>query len=236
MVYINPAELTSDRGDIDATRHSNRLETGSAAQSHAQFGLGTTIKRLLLVSLVAIFFSANCLAQDGGWYPHLTRKLDIETGYVYSSLYTRHYDPDPDHVNDQNMLGLEFETRNRRVFGLSIFDNSFGQDSEYLYAGYKFRAFESDRWYYKITGGLIHGYRGEYKDKIPLNEMGVAPVIIPSIGVQHKNFVAEFSQLGLAAGMITAGAFQVKKKQNAVFITLASSLDSSRKCNSKHLV
>jgi len=205
MVYMNPAEHTSDRGDIDARYNTEQLETGSAVQSQVQFGLGTTIRRLLLVGLVAIFFSANCLAQDGGWYPHLTRKLDIETGYVYSSLYTQHYDSDPDHVNDQNMLGLEFETRKRRVYGLSIFDNSFGQDSEYLYTGYKFRAFASDRWYYKITGGLIHGYRGEYKDKIPLNDMGVAPVIIPSIGVQHKNFAAEFSQLGLAAGMITAG-------------------------------
>ena len=144
-------------------------------------------------------------AGEGDWYPRLSSKLGIEHSYLYSSLYTKHYDPDPDHVNDQNMIGLEVQTTDNRIFGLSLFDNSFGQESEYLYAGYKYRAFNSDQWYFKLSGGLIHGYKEPYEDKIPLNDLGVAPAIVPTIGVQYKNFAAEFSQLGLAAGMITAG-------------------------------
>ena len=73
------------------------------------------------------------------------------------------------------------------------------------YVGRTYRALQSDRWNYKLTGGLLHGYKEPYEDKIPLNDLGVAPVIIPAIGYRNKHVFAEFSQLGLAAGMIIVG-------------------------------
>lgn len=54
---------------------------------------------------------------------------------LYLSLYTKHYDPDPNHVNDQQMLGFEFQMTGRRLWGFAMFDNSFGQSSQYLYVG-----------------------------------------------------------------------------------------------------
>jgi hypothetical protein len=125
--------------------------------------------------------------------------------YLYSSLYTKHYDPDPDHVNDQNMLGFESQTKDKRVLGLAIFDNSFGQRSQYLYTGKKWRQFDSDHWHFKLTAGLLHGYKEPYEDKIPLNNLGVAPVIVPGLGYQNKALAVEFVQLGLSAGLVTVG-------------------------------
>lgn len=59
--------------------------------------------------------------------------------------------------------------------------------------------------YVKLSAGLIEGYKGEYDDKIPLNHMGVAPVIIPSFGAHWGPVGAEFVVLGAAAGMINVG-------------------------------
>ncbi len=130
---------------------------------------------------------------------------EVEKRSLYSSLYTRHYDPEPEHVNDQNLLGFETLYENDHLWGFAFFDNSFGQESQYLYIGRKYRAFGSDRWYYKLTGGLMHGYEEPYENKIPLNEFGIAPVIIPSFGYQNKNFQSEVVQLGFSGVMITVG-------------------------------
>jgi hypothetical protein len=35
--------------------------------------------------------------------------------------------------------------------------------------------------------------------------LGIAPALVPTHSYQHKGFAIEFSQLGLAAGMITTG-------------------------------
>ncbi len=160
---------------------------------------------LLLVTLT--FSTSSCLAQgnDESLFSGWTTGWDFEQFYVYSSLYTEHYDPDPDHADHRNMLGFEGETGNQRVMGLALFDNSFGQESQYLYLGRKWRAFSSDRWSYKLTGGLLNGYDEPYEDKIPLNGLGVAPILVPTLGYKRKSFAVEFSQLGLAAGMFTAG-------------------------------
>ncbi len=96
---------------------------------------------LIVIFATAIFGSAQAqetgirLAQEGDWYQKLTRDLGFVRSIAYASLYTTHYDPNPEHVNHQNMLGFELETKEKQVYGLAIFDNSFGQKSEYLYIG-----------------------------------------------------------------------------------------------------
>jgi len=145
------------------------------------------------------------LAQEGDWYQKLTRNLGFVRSFAYASLYTTHYDPKPEHVNHQNMLGFELETKGKQVYGLAIFDNSFGQNSEYLYTGKKWHNFRSERMYFKLTGGLLHGYKEPYENKIPLNDLGIAPALVLTLGYQHKGLVIEFSQLGLSAGIITVG-------------------------------
>ncbi len=57
----------------------------------------------------------------------------------------------------------------------------------------------------KLTGGLLRGYKGEYRDKIPLNHLEIAPAALPSIGVQWGRFESDLIIFGTAGMMITAG-------------------------------
>jgi hypothetical protein len=158
---------------------------------------------------LGLFFSGSCLAQavtgekdttveePSGW--------KVDEWYLFTSLYTKHWDDDPDHVNNQNLLGFEAHMKNNWLFGLALFDNSFGQNSQFLYAGYMWDLFGSEHFYFKLTGGLLHGYKEPYEDKIPLNGLGVAPAILPTFGFQYKFFVTEVNIAGTAAITITAG-------------------------------
>ena len=63
----------------------------------------------------------------------------------------------------------------------------------------------SENWYVKLMGGLLHGYKDPYDDKIPLNELGVAPAIVPSLGFKYKRVMLEANLGGLAVVTITGG-------------------------------
>jgi hypothetical protein len=103
------------------------------------------------------------------------------------------------------MLGIEAQMTNNWLFGFATFDNSFGQRSEYVYAGYNWALFGSEHWFFKVTGGLIYGYKEPYKDKIPLNELGIAPAALPTLGFRYKNFITEVNLAGKVALTVTAG-------------------------------
>jgi hypothetical protein len=122
-----------------------------------------------------------------------------------TSLYTKHWDPDPEHVNHQKLINFELQTDKRWLYGFAWFDNSFGQPSQYLYAGYSWPVLGSEFWYVKLTGGFLHGYKEPYEDKIPLNSLGVAPAIVPSIGFKYKRVFSELQILGAAAITVTGG-------------------------------
>jgi hypothetical protein len=157
------------------------------------------------VALALLIAYSQAPADTSGSFLNLSQESAVEQRYLYSSLYTKHYAPEPNHVNDQNMIGLEFGMPGNRLWGFAIFDNSFGQKSKYLYIGKKWHVFESHRFYFKLTGGLLHGYEEPYEDKIPLNGLGTAPAVVPAIGYSYKSLFVEFAQLGLAAGMINVG-------------------------------
>jgi hypothetical protein len=124
--------------------------------------------------------------------------------YAQTSVYTRHYSPDPEHNNHQDLIGIERNQASGWVFGGATFRNSFRQRSNYAYVGKRYDSSEYPV-YLKVTGGLLQGYRGDYKDKIPLNRYGVAPVIIPSVGTHYGPLAAELVFLGANAAMVTSG-------------------------------
>ncbi|NWA04243.1 sn-glycerol-3-phosphate transporter [Pseudomonas gingeri] len=153
----------------------------------------TTLKVLvLLLGSTGLAQAAQEAAQEKGFW------------YAQTSLYTRHYSPDPEHNNRQDLIGLERHEASGWVYGAATFRNSFSQRSYYGYVGQRF---DSSRYplYAKVTGGLLQGYRGEYRDKIPLNRLGVAPVIIPSVGAHYGPLATELVFLGFNAAMITTG-------------------------------
>jgi hypothetical protein len=130
---------------------------------------------------------------------------DVVAWNLQTSLYTYHFDPDPDHVNNQKLISLEAIFANDWLAGLAVFDNSFGQNSQFLYVGKTWAISKSGLWYFKLTGGLLHGYKEPYEDKIPLNGLGIAPAIVPTLGFRYKRVLVEAQLAGTAAMMITAG-------------------------------
>ncbi|WP_346796365.1 hypothetical protein R5M92_12925 [Halomonas sp. Bachu 37] len=135
-------------------------------------------------------------------------QLTLDHVLVQTSLHTRHFSPDPEHTNQQDLLGLELHTPSRWLAGAAWFKNSFDQSSVYLYAGRELPIWESAAGVMlraKLTGGLLHGYRGEYRDKIPFNRYEIAPALLPSIGVRWHRFESDVIVFGTAGAMLTAG-------------------------------
>jgi hypothetical protein len=124
---------------------------------------------------------------------------------LHKSLYTKHWDPVPEHNNNQNLLGVELGFDRRWVAGAALMDNSFDQPSQLLFVGRYWPLFGSEHFYGKLMAGLLHGYKAPYEDKIPLNQLGVAPVIIPSLGFNYRMLVLEGAFGGLAALKVTIG-------------------------------
>jgi hypothetical protein len=124
---------------------------------------------------------------------------------IHRSLYTKHWDPVPEHNNNQNLLGLELGFDRNWVAGAALMDNSFNQPSQLVFVGKIWPLFGSEYFYGKVMAGFLHGYREPYEDKIPLNQLGVAPVIIPSLGFNYRMLVLEAAFGGLAAVKATVG-------------------------------
>lgn len=131
--------------------------------------------------------------------------------YLQTSVATRHFSPSPDHVNNQKLVNAEwrfnsFAASGQWLAGAALFDNSFGQSSQYVYGGWLVRPFEGlQPLYFKITAGALHGYKGVYKDKIPFNSSGVAPAILPSVGYCFNRICSELVLFGGAGMMLTLG-------------------------------
>jgi hypothetical protein len=142
-------------------------------------------------------------------YPGLIQADVFDKGdyiLVQTSLYTLHFDPDEDHTNNQRLLAVELDKASGWIFGFAAFRNSFDQPSQYLYAGYSWTLPKTrDMAYFKLTGGLLHGYKGEHQDAIPFNSSGIAPAILPSFGIKYKWVSSELMIFGTAGLMLSLG-------------------------------
>ncbi len=129
-----------------------------------------------------------------------------DTLLISTSVYTKHFSASDEHNNRQNLIDIELDKKSGWLFGAAAFKNSFNQDSQYLYVGHKWNIPKTkDLLYVKLTGGLLHGYKGKYKNKIPLNKFGVAPAILPSIGLKYKYFNTEVTLFGNAGLILKVG-------------------------------
>ncbi len=149
--------------------------------------------RLVVLTLTMLLAAGNASA------------MEITEWRFQTSIYTHHWSSDPEHVSNSKLLDLEFETSKKWIYGFAYFQNSFGQPSQYLYAGYSWRLFKTDWAYFKLTGGLLHGYKDPYENKIPMNGLGVAPAIVPTFGLRYKRVFTEMQILGTAALTWTVG-------------------------------
>jgi hypothetical protein len=131
--------------------------------------------------------------------------------YIQTSVYTVHFSSDPDHDNTQALIYGEYRYPTRwlegqPLVGAAFFDNSFGQSSQFVFGGLLWRPSEKvPEFYIKVAAGVLHGYKDEFQDKIPMNSSGFAPAIVPAVGYCYKRFCGEMILFGTAGLLWTVG-------------------------------
>ena len=125
--------------------------------------------------------------------------------YHFSDAKKEHdYEPDNEKHSYVWLVNAEKQFDEHQLAGLALFSNSFGQFTQYAYYGWQFRPFDNaPQLFFKITGGVIHGYKYPYHKKIPLNNKnGWGFTAIPAVGWNfNQNWGAQVNVLGNSAMM-----------------------------------
>ncbi|HSH48096.1 MAG TPA: hypothetical protein VK991_05870 [Halomonas sp.] len=159
----------------------------------------------LVAGLLSLIIADSHAAAEQERQPPM---LELDHVLVQTSLYTTHYSPDPEHNNQQDLISVELHNARRWLAGAAWFKNSFNQPSWYWYVGREFPLWEPIEeltFRAKLSAGLLRGYQGEYRDKIPFNRAGVAPAALPSVGLRYKRLESDLILYGTAGMMVTVG-------------------------------
>lgn len=164
---------------------------------------------LALLTVPALLPWATALAAQTYCPEFLAEKGAPQPGHrgeLTFSPYTHHWSNNPEHKHVV-LLALDEQLPGGRLCGISLFSNSFGQPSTYVYGGQQFnQLFGQDRVFLKVTAGIMYGYVGQYQHKVPLNYRGFSPAVIPSLGyklTEHDS--VQVKLLGTAALMLSWG-------------------------------
>lgn len=123
-----------------------------------------------------------------------------------------HFSRSDEHVRYNHLVSLElldtsrtFWRASRSQIGLALFDNSFGQFSQYAFVGLEWdlAPIGGVQLFASVTGGILHGYRGRFRDKIPFNSSGFAPAIVPAAGVRYGSWAVGANVLGANGFLVT---------------------------------
>ncbi len=138
--------------------------------------------------------------------PVADEPLRTDRVYLQTSLNNLHFHHNPAHVKYPKLVYGEYHLSDQWLVGAAAFDNSFGQSTQAVFGGWRYRPLpELQPLYLKILGGVVHGYHGQYRDKIPLNHSGFAPVVLPSVGYCISRVCSEVVLVGGAGMLLTFG-------------------------------
>ena len=133
------------------------------------------------------------------------REMWADSAYWRLALspYTRHYRYSIEHRRVY-AVGLERQRDDAWLAGAALFRNSFGQPSSYAYVGRRFDdLFDQPQLFGQVSAGVLYGYKGAYRTKVPLNFRGFAPGALVSAGWRSEGgFSASLHLLGDAAVML----------------------------------
>jgi hypothetical protein len=92
--------------------------------------------------------------------------------YFQTAVYTWHFHPTTPPSSRSRWTRRTYSTSagsgGNGSWDWGLFSNSFGQFSQYMYGGLKWRPIPDHQpFYVKVSAGVLHGYSGEYQDKIP---------------------------------------------------------------------
>lgn len=139
-----------------------------------------------------------------GW-DQAAATADSSGYWAFASPYTYHWS-DENAKDHRSVFALSVSRQlpNQRFCGASLFRNSFGQPSAYAFTGWLWPnpIKAHPEVYATVSAGIIYGYVGEFKDKVPLNFGGFSPVVIPTVGYRlTPQLAVEVQILGTAAVM-----------------------------------
>jgi hypothetical protein len=120
--------------------------------------------------------------------------------------YAHHWRYSPEH-RPVFLGALEQRVQGNRFCGLALFRNSFGQPASYVYVGQQWNNLMGyPQLFAKVSAGLIYGYKGAYQNKIPFNDYGIAPAVIPAFGYNlSKEHNVQVMVLGTAGLLFAYG-------------------------------
>ncbi len=121
------------------------------------------------------------------------------------ATYHYHYSADHRHVY---MIGLERQYAGGFDWGATWFHNSFGQPSEYVWAGHRFEDLtQYHALFVELNAGILYGYKPPFQNKVPFNHDGVSPGAVLSVGWQFTpRYSAQVDLLGNSALMFQFSA------------------------------
>jgi hypothetical protein len=158
------------------------------------------MKHIVIVAALTASVAAHAWEACPGWD---TIQPEGQRYELFASPFTHHWSHSPEH-KPVRLLGLSKRLPNDRFCGISAFTNSFGQPSMYAYVGKTWPGV-FERYpdvYLSVSAGIIYGYVGSYKNKVPLNVKGFSPGLIPAVGYRlTPHTSAEVQILGTAALM-----------------------------------
>lgn len=159
------------------------------------------MKKLIRIALALIVGHFCGIAWPQSILPQLSGP-DVKTHWQFSP-YTLHYSYDVDH-RPVRMVGLEREHADGKVDGMTLFSNSFGQASTYLYpwGGVYKHIYGIAPLSFKWTAGVLYGYKPPFEHKVPMNYNGFSPGAIIALGYKfNSGWEAQVDMLGTAALM-----------------------------------
>jgi hypothetical protein len=108
-------------------------------------------------------------------------------------------------------LGVERQYADRWLLGGSYFSNSFSQPSAYVYLGQRYDGiWHTPPLFFQWSAGLMYGYTGKYKHKVPLNFNGFSPGALISLGWQFSPQVSATAHLLGDAGVMFQLAYDFR--------------------------
>ena len=120
--------------------------------------------------------------------------------------YVYHRIDNTGHNQWPHLIGLEYESASHWLGGAASFRNSYYQDAVYLYGGKRwFIDSVSDHLYFKLSAGLVYGYKEPYENKLPVNHNGYGLGIVPAVGLQYGRANAQIELLGTIGLAFTFG-------------------------------
>jgi len=154
-----------------------------------------------LVVIATLFHAASAAAQS----PAGAR--DERPGWYIQGGFYLHYADDEDYEGPPLFAGIEYVHSRKVMFGFSMFQNSFGQFSQYAYAGRLFHPLKNHPdLHFKLTGGIVQGYRGEHHETLPIrwnDSWGIG--VIPTIGYRKERFGVDLAFLKASAALFLIG-------------------------------